>query len=186
MKEEAKEMKLADVFKEVTVQSEFETFWNDFGDEIEHFMGATVEIMQATAKEGEDFIDVDLSELSLGAYQYVLNWLKSEGFKVTEKREYKSDELKGMVSNVVISWADAKAGSNKHVETTKASSADGRSIDWSTLADVTGTVNTDYVYGTAMNNVCYASGTDGLLSAKIADCAVSASCLGAASHSGLW
>ena len=181
---EEKEMKLADVFKEVTVQSEFETFWNDFGDEIEHFMGATVEIMQATAKEGEDFIDVDLSELSLGAYQYVLNWLKSEGFKVTEKREYKSDELKGMVSNVVISWANAKAGSNKHVETTKASSADGRSTDWSTLAGVTGTVNTDYVYGTAMNNVCYASGTDGLLSAKIADCATTAQA--AAALSSCW
>lgn len=176
---EEKEMKLADVFKEVTVQSEFETFWDDFGDEIEHFMGATVEIMQATAEKGEDFIDVDLSELSLGAYQYVLNWLKSEGFKVTEKREYKSDELKGMVSSVVISWANAKASSNKHVETTKVSSADGRGTDWR-LVGVTDTVNNDYVLGTAMNNVCYALGTDDLLSAKIADCTTTAS------HSGLW
>lgn len=172
MKEETKEMKLADVFKEVTVQSEFETFWNDFGDEIENFMGATVKIMQATAEKGEDFIDVDLSELSLGAYQYVLNWLKNEGFKVTEKREYKSDELKGMVSNVVISWANAKAGSNKHVETTKVSSADGRSTDWGIATSAV--VNNDYVLGAAMTNVCYASGTDGLLSAKIADCATSA------------
>ena len=171
MKEEAKEMKLADVFKEVTVQSEFETFWNDFGDEIEHFMGATVEIMQATAKEGEDFIDVDLSELSLGAYQYVLNWLKSEGFKVTEKREYKSDELKGMVSNVVISWAHAKGDSSKQTDAISAVKVavselhsvgveDNRSTVWSAVDTA--------------KNIGYVSGTDSLLSAKIADCGTSA------------
>lgn len=173
MKEETKEMKLADVFKEVTVQSEFETFWNDFGDEIESFMGATVEIMQATAEKGEDFIDVDLSELSLGAYQYVLNWLKSEGFKVTEKREYKSDELKGMVSNVVISWAHAKGDPSKQTDAISAVKVavselhsvgveDNLSAKWGTVA------------GSTANDIGYVSGTDGLLSAKIADCATTA------------
>jgi len=168
---EEKEMKLADVFKEVTIQSEFETFWDDFGDEIEHFMGATVEVMQVAAENGDESIDVDLSELSLGAYQYVLNWLKSEGFKVTEKREYKSEELKGMVSSVVISWAHAKGDSNKHVETTNPSSAGKQNTDWSTSV---GAVNNDYALSAAKTNVCYASDTDGLLSAKIADCATTA------------
>ena len=77
-----------------------------------------------------------------------------------------------MVSSVVISWAHAKAGSNKHIETTKVSSADGQSTDWSTLADVTGVVNNGYAVSAAKTNVYYASGD--LLCAKIDDCATTA------------
>ncbi len=101
--------KLADLIKEYQVDSEIDNYFKRFDYDEKKVREVFTTMIMNSAKAGQTKVKfLKVEELPIGLYTYLKNWLKSEGFTVTDEKTFTSDFLKDTPTAIVVSWANVK------------------------------------------------------------------------------